>query len=73
MYTLLAGPARWWFGLAWGATLELTMLIIYPSSTILHPPALAPFVIVSLASHALFGAVIGMVAQGHALPHRDES
>lgn len=68
MYTLLAGPARWWFGLAWGVVLELAMLIIYPSSTILHPPALAPFVIVSLISHALFGTVIGMVAQSHALP-----
>jgi len=63
MYTLLAGPARWWFGLLWGAALELAMLIIYPSSTILHPPALAPFVIVSMTSHALFGAVIGLVAQ----------
>ena len=47
--------------------MELAMLIIYPASTILQPPALAPFVIVSLTSHALFGAVIGMVAQGHAL------
>lgn len=44
------------------------MLVIYPSSTILRPPALAPFIIVSLTSHALFGAVIGMVAQSHALP-----
>ncbi|HEY2765993.1 MAG TPA: hypothetical protein VGJ13_18580 [Pseudonocardiaceae bacterium] len=66
MYTLIAGPARWWFGLAWGATLELAMLGIYPSSTILHPPALAPFIVVSLTSHALFGAVVGVVAQGHA-------
>jgi hypothetical protein len=40
---------------------------MYPASTLLQPRALAPFVIVSLASHALFGAVIGMVAQGHAL------
>jgi hypothetical protein len=67
IYTLIAGPAHWWFGLAWGAVLELAMLIIYPASTILQPRALAPFVIVSLASHALFGAVIGMVAQRHAL------
>jgi|SRR5215470_16389014 len=63
MYTLLAGPARWWYGLAWGAALELAMLLIYPSSTVLRPPALAPFVIVSMASHALFGAVIGLAAQ----------
>jgi hypothetical protein len=43
------------------------MLTIYPSSAILRPPALAPFVIVSLTSHALFGAIIGMITQGHAL------
>jgi hypothetical protein len=67
IYTLIVGPARWWFGLAWGLVLELAMLMIYPASTLLQPRALAPFVIVSLASHALFGAVIGVVAQEHAL------
>lgn len=67
IYTLILGPARWWFGLAWGLVLELAMLIIYPASTLLQPRALAPFVIVSLASHALFGAVIGVIAQDHAL------
>jgi hypothetical protein len=68
IYTLIAGPARWWFGLAWAAALELVMLITYPTSTLLQPQALAPFVIVSLASHALFGAVLGIVAERHALP-----
>jgi hypothetical protein len=63
MYTLVAGPARWWFGLLWGAVLEIAMLVVYPSSTILRPPALAPFVVVSLTSHAVFGTVIGLVAQ----------
>lgn len=63
MYTLVAGPSRWWFGLLWGAALEIAMLLIYPSSTILRPPALAPFVLVSLSSHAVYGTVIGLVAQ----------
>jgi hypothetical protein len=67
MYTLIAGPARWWFGLLWGLILESIMLIIYPSSAILRPPALAPFVVVSLISHALYGATVGVVAQRHAL------
>ncbi|OXM63294.1 hypothetical protein [Amycolatopsis vastitatis] len=63
MYTLVAGPARWWFGLLWGAALEVAMLLIYPSSSILRPPALAPFVVVSLTSHAVFGTVIGLVSR----------
>lgn len=67
MYTLLAGSARWWLGLVWGMVLELAMLIIYPSSAILRPPALVPFVVVSMTSHALFGAVVGLIAQRRAL------
>ncbi|HCT79337.1 MAG TPA: hypothetical protein DGT23_22805 [Micromonosporaceae bacterium] len=63
IYALLAGPARWWYGLGWGLVLELTMLLIYPSSSILRPPSLAPFVTTSLISHALFGAVIGIYVQ----------
>jgi hypothetical protein len=74
MYTLIAGPARWWFGLLWGLLLESAMLIIYPSSAILRPPALAPFVVVSLISHALYGATVGVVARQHALARpRDAS
>jgi hypothetical protein len=60
IYALIAGPARWWWGLGWGLILELAMLLIYPSSAILRPPSLAPFVATSLISHALFGAVIGI-------------
>jgi hypothetical protein len=74
MYTLIAGPARWWFGLLWGLLLESAMLIIYPSSTILRPPALAPFIVVSLISHAVYGATVGAVSQRHALARvRDDS
>jgi hypothetical protein len=63
MYTLVAGPARWWYGLLWGLVLEAAMLLIYPSSSILRPPALAPFVVVSLASHAMYGAAIGVISR----------
>ncbi|SMC50920.1 hypothetical protein SAMN05661093_00287 [Kibdelosporangium aridum] len=66
MYTLVAGPARWWFGLLWGLALETAMLVVYPSSAILRPPALASFVVVSLISHAVYGAVIGLVSQRYA-------
>jgi hypothetical protein len=67
MYTLVAGPARWWFGLAWGAILELAMLLIYPSSNLLRPPVLSSFVVVSLISHALYGSVLGVISQHYAL------
>jgi hypothetical protein len=66
IYALIAGPARWWYGLLWGMILESAMLVVYPASTILRPPALAPFVVVSLISHALYGATVGVVAQRHA-------
>lgn len=66
IYTLVAGPAHWWFGLLWGLVLETAMLLIYPASAILRPPVLLPFVVVSLISHAMYGAVIGVVARRHA-------
>jgi uncharacterized membrane protein YagU involved in acid resistance len=70
MYTLVAGPARWWFGLAWGAVLELAMLVIYPSTNLLRPPALAPFVVVSLLSHAMYGSVLGLISERFSLDRR---
>ena len=30
MYALVAGPARWYWGLAWGMALEMMMISIYP-------------------------------------------
>jgi hypothetical protein len=71
MYTLVAGPARWEFGLAWGALLEIAMLVVYPSTTVLRPPALAPFVAVSLLSHAIYGGVLGVISQHYSLDRRD--
>jgi hypothetical protein len=68
IYTLVAGSASWWFGLGWGLLLETAMLVIYPSTAVLRPPALAPFIGISLASHAFYGATIGVVAQHHASP-----
>jgi hypothetical protein len=70
MYTLVAGPARWWFGLAWGAALELAMLVIYPSSDLLRPPVMAPFVVVSLMSHAVYGSVLGVISERYSLNRR---
>lgn len=72
IYALIAGPARWWWGLGWGLLLETAMLLIYPSNSILRPPSLAPFVATSLISHALFGAVIGIYVWRRLTQRREE-
>ncbi|VXC20846.1 conserved membrane hypothetical protein [Arthrobacter sp. 9AX] len=63
IYALFAGAARWHYGLLWGLALEVAMLAIYPSSTLLRPPALMPFVTISLAAHASYGVAIGLYVQ----------
>jgi hypothetical protein len=68
IYALLAGPARWWWGLVWGATLEAAMMIVYPS--LLHPKSVSSFVIVSVIGHAVFGAIVGVTAERRAAPAR---
>lgn len=68
IYTLLAGPARWWWGLVWGGALELAMMVVYPS--LLHPKSISSFVIVSVVGHTAFGAVVGLTAQRLAMRAR---
>jgi hypothetical protein len=68
IYALLAGPARWWWGLVWGATLEAAMMIVYP--TLLHPRSVSSFVIVSVIGHAVFGSIVGITAQRRAIAAR---
>lgn len=65
IYALLAGPARWWWGLVWGATLEAAMMIVYPS--LIHPKSISSFVIVSVIGHAVFGALVGITAERRAM------
>jgi len=65
IYALLAGPARWWWGLAWGGTLEAAMMVVYPS--LMNPASISDFVVVSVIGHAVFGAVVGWWCERHAL------
>lgn len=65
VYALLAGPARWWWGLIWGATLEFAMMIVYPS--LMNPRSISDFVIISVIGHAVFGTVVGLWCQRHAM------
>jgi hypothetical protein len=68
IYTLLAGPARWWWGLVWGGALETAMMVVYPS--LLHPRSVSSFVMVSVIGHAVFGAVVGITSERHAMAAR---
>lgn len=66
IYSLLAGPARWYWGLVWGLILEVAMLVVYPA--VFNPSPRSGFVIVSIVGHAAFGSVIGVWCMRHARP-----
>ncbi|MHB8508893.1 MAG: DUF6789 family protein [Candidatus Dormibacteria bacterium] len=61
IYCLLAGPARWWYGLIWGTTLELAMLLVY--APLFHPNNYKSFVLVSIVGHAAFGTIVGVISR----------
>jgi hypothetical protein len=60
IYALIAGPARWVWGVVWAMVLEVGMLLTYPSFLAIQ--ASAAFVAVSLVGHAAYGAAIGVTA-----------
>jgi hypothetical protein len=68
IYALVAGPARWPWGFAWGLLLEIAMVVVYPA--IYHPSSRTMFLSVSIAGHAAYGATLGVVCQRCALPRR---
>jgi hypothetical protein len=61
IYALLAGPARWWWGVAWAMLLETGMLLSYPSFLAIQ--ASATFVIVSVVGHIAYGTVLGLTVR----------
>jgi hypothetical protein len=68
IYALVAGPARWWWGLVWGAALEAAMMVVYPS--LMNPRSVSDFVIVSVIGHGVFGAIVGITCERRAVPAR---
>lgn len=68
IYALVAGPARWWWGLLWGAALEAAMMVVYPS--LMNPRSMSDFVIVSVIGHGVFGAIVGVTCERRAVPAR---
>lgn len=66
IYSLLAGPIRWWYGLIMATILELGMLLVYPSMPLLRPSSFGVFVATSIGGHAAYGAVVGLSCERHA-------
>ena len=62
MYALVAGPARWYWGLAWGMALEMMMIGIYPVAFAIKRSDPA-FLAISMTGHAAYGAVLGLTAE----------
>ena len=65
-YSVVAGPARWVWGLAWGTTLQVAMTIVYPG--LLDPPSFRSFLAVSIIGHAVYGSVLGLWCERRAMP-----
>jgi len=58
IYALIAGPASWYWGVAWAMILEVAMLFTYP--TLLDIKMSTGFVGVSLIGHTAYGAALGL-------------
>jgi hypothetical protein len=67
-FAVVAGPARWWWGLLFGATLQLAMTTIYPG--LFEIRSWTGFVVESVVGHTAYGAVLGLWCQRHAMPSR---
>ena len=67
-YAVVAGPARRWWGLAWGVVLEVAMLVVYPA--IFRITTVAGFVIVSVIGHVAYGLALGIWCERRAMPWR---
>ena len=58
IYALIAGGARWYWGLAWAMILEVAMLFTYP--TYLDINFNLGFVLLSLVGHGAYGIALGL-------------
>jgi hypothetical protein len=65
MYTLVAGPARWWYAVVWALFLEIGWLLALPS-TLQFRLNLA-LVALSLIGHLAYGITLGLIARKYIL------
>jgi len=67
MYALLAGKARWGWGVAWGLFFELGMMTLPPVAMMTGPFGIFGFwpklFIASFIAHIVFGAILGVLAE----------
>jgi hypothetical protein len=61
IYSLVAGPAAWGWGVAWAMMLEIGMLLSYP--TFLSVKDDWQFRTVSLIGHLVYGTVVGLTVR----------
>ena len=61
IYALVAGPAKWGWGVAWAMILETLMVISYP--TFLQVKLDAPFLAISFFGHLCYGTVLGLTVR----------
>jgi hypothetical protein len=61
IYALVAGPAKWGWGVAWAMILETLMVISYP--TFLQIKLDAPFLAISFFGHLCYGTVLGVTVR----------
>jgi hypothetical protein len=66
IYALVAGPAKWGWGVAWAMILETLMLLSYP--TFLQVRMDLPFIAISLFGHFWYGTTIGLTVRRAAAP-----
>ena len=61
LYSLVAGPAAWGWGVAWAMMLEIGMLLSYP--TFLSVKDDWQFRTVSMIGHLVYGTVVGLTVR----------
>lgn len=61
MYTLIAGPAHWFYAFVWAMFLEIGWLTTLPS--ILPLKLNLEWVAISLTGHGVYGVILGLISQ----------
>jgi hypothetical protein len=61
IYALVAGPAKWGWGVGWAMILETLMVLSYP--TFLQVKMDAPFLAISFFGHFCYGTVLGLTVR----------
>ncbi len=61
MYTLVAGPARWWYALIWALVLEAGWILALPGA--LNFDLNSELLAISFIGHGAYGIALGLLSQ----------